>query len=499
MTVWFDVEDLFHYIRSGNKRISGIQRLTLEIYRAAHQLAGGTGRIGFVRHGSRLLSFKVVEWAEIAAQFEADEQTEAQPPRALAPLPASGLAPPRRSGLRGAAANLANRLPDEVRRPLVLASVMQVQAAGELGRAGFNLLRYPAVAAARHSRRVAGDMGWALAARVKASATRPAREPARPSFDDLARPGDTVLVLGSPWFRQDYSAIARWLRDERRIRFGLLVHDLVPIRRPEWCHAGIARTFEGWYADLLPFCDLVLANSRHTAGDVEAYAAESGITLPGPVRPVPVGTGFGLPAAGERPAHLPEAGSYVLFVSTMEARKNHALVVRVWRKLLDEVQAGTRPASSVPDLLFAGRVGWLVADLMQQLENTQWLGGRVRMIRDPSDADLRALYQGSLFTVFPSLHEGWGLPVTESLALGTPCLSSNAAALPEAGGALCRYFDPEDAGSAHRAVAALLDDRPGLEAWRAQVRREFRPTPWTDTAQAVLDRVAELDGAAARP
>ena len=82
--------------------------------------------------------------------------------------------------------------------------------------------------------------------------------------------------------------------------------------------------------------------------------------------------------------------------------------------------------------------------------------------------------------------------MTESLALGKPCISSNAAALPEAGGALCRYFDPEDLEDAYRAVASVLDDRPGLAAWEEQVRREFRPTPWAATARALLASVAEL-------
>ena len=208
------------------------------------------------------------------------------------------------------------------------------------------------------------------------------------------------------------------------------------------------------------------------------------------MRPVPIGTGFGAQARPAQPASgLPTPGSYVLFVSTIEVRKNHALLFRVWRQLEDEVRTGARPAGSVPTLVFAGRVGWLVADLLQQLENTGWLGGRVRLIPDPSDDELRTLYQGCLVTVFPSWFEGWGLPVTESLAFGKPCLASSATALPEAGGALCRYFDPGDVRAAHREISALLDDPGALAAWTAEIGREFRPVPWTATAAAVLDAI----------
>ena len=465
MTVWFDVEDLFYYVRSGNKRMSGIQRLCLEIYGAAHALDGAGVR--FVRHGNRRLSFAPVAWDAVAAEFAPRPEPAQMHPGTHTRTPArepAGVPAPRS------------------RAPLVQASALQMQAFGALGRFGAGLALLPAASVARRSRQAAS----ALAGRRGDAA----------SFDADARPGDTLLVLGAPWFRSEYSRVARWLRDERRMRFGLLVHDLVPIRHPEWCHGGVTRTVGEWYADVLPACDLVLANSRHTAREVEAYARETGVALPGPVRTVPVGTGFGPLAPeppGPRPPHLPAPGSYVLFVSTMEARKNHALAVRVWRGLLAEVAAGTRAADTVPDLVFAGRTGWLVGDLLQQLDNTAWLDGRVRMVPDPTDAELRALYAGCLFTLFPSFHEGWGLPVTESLAFGKPCLSSDAGALPEAGGALCRYFDPGDAPGAQRAVAAVLDDRAGLSAWEAQVRREFRPTPWSETARVLLDAVAALD------
>ena len=144
----------------------------------------------------------------------------------------------------------------------------------------------------------------------------------------------------------------------------------------------------------------------------------------------------------------------------------------------------------VPELVFAGRIGPMVADLMQQLQNMGFLGGRIRLIRDPTDVELRALYEGCLFTLFPSLNQAWGLPVTESLALGKPCLASNATSVPEAGGALARYFDPESVPSAHRAVSALIDDPAAIQTWQQQVRAGFQPKSWSETAQAILAEVA---------
>src|SRR5206468_6809305 len=277
--------------------------------------------------------FAPVTWAEIAAQFDGPKPSR-----------------PRR----------------EPRHPLAAAASIQLQSAAELARFGAGLFRRRA-------------------------------SPPTERFTDAAAPGDTLFALGSPWFEPEYPAIARWVRDNRRMRFVLLVHDLVPIRRPEWSPPGVVRRFEAWHAALLPFCDGVLANSRHTAGDVEAFARERGIALSRPVQPVPIGGGFVTAPNAAPVGPLPAAGSYVLFVATLEPRKNHALAVRIWTMLLAEVRAGRRAAETVPDLVFAGRVGWLMGDLVQQLENTSWLGGRVRHMPDASDAELRALYAGALF------------------------------------------------------------------------------------------------------
>lgn len=503
MTIWFDVEDMVRYFRSGNRRISGIQRVSFEVFRAAKALeATGGPAIGFVRHGAQVPSLITVAWADLLADFGGDAPQSVPRQRSDAEAPAvPTIAAVTRDLPRGPARRLArkvaDRLPPKVRRPLVLAAVMQMQAA-------VSLLRFGGAAAAYPVRRGAAASASMTKRFVQRLADRPAPPTASAvlkggagSFARLSQAGDTLLVLGAPWNRERYSDLARWLRDERRMRFGVLVHDLVPVRHPEWCHRGVPRMFREWYADVLPFCDVVFANSRHTAADVEAWTRESGVVLNGAVQVLPIGSGFGAAvreAPGSPMPGLPAPGSYVLFVSTMEARKNHALLFRVWSLLLAAVAERTRVAETVPDLVFAGRIGWLVADLLAQLDNTKWLGGRIKFVADPDDAELRALYAGCLFTVFPSWHEGWGLPVTESLALGKPCLSSNAASLPEAGGPLCRYFDPGSIGSAYAAVAAILDDRAGLAAWEAEVRAGFVPTAWTQTAGALLEAVTGLDG-----
>jgi glycosyltransferase involved in cell wall biosynthesis len=168
-------------------------------------------------------------------------------------------------------------------------------------------------------------------------------------------------------------------------------------------------------------------------------------------------------------------------VSTVEGRKNHLLLFHVWRRLVDEL-----PPERIPTLVFAGHVGWMVDDLMLQLRRCNYLDGKIALVRDPTDAELRRLYEGCQFTLYPSFYEGWGLPVSESLVFGRPCIIANATSLPEAGGDLARYFDPYCANDAYEVIRRTIADPADLAAWRERVRREFRPTPWTETAAAVL-------------
>ena len=477
-TLWVDVDDLVQYLVHHN-RPSGIQRVTFEICQALHRLDAGAGRVRFVRRGGGPTDLVTVDWDRLAAAFGLISNpkattTQARALAAVAPAPAADpVAVAADAGVRQIAlAGLAL----QGRALSMLARLPLRVGAHAIGRLRARSHARGAARKQARQRRAMSDAQYAMLAGV--------------SLGGLAAPGDSFVVLGSPWIHRDYVRTVRWARDERRMWFALLVYDLVPVRRPEWCDRGIINAFADWYRSVLPLADQIFTISRATADDVVAWAGELGMVLHNPVRPVPMGTGLhhvhGPDAADI--SHLPAPGSYVLFVSTVEARKNHALLFRVWRRLLAEL-----PHAQVPVLVFAGRVGWLVADLMQQLDNADWLDGKVRLVRDPTDAELVALYQGCRFTVFPSLFEGWGLPVSESLALGRPCIASNRTSLPEAGGELARYFDPENLDEAFQVIRAVIEDPKGLEAWTARVAREFRHVPWEDSA-AIIRQTLDAGG-----
>ena len=123
------------------------------------------------------------------------------------------------------------------------------------------------------------------------------------------------------------------------------------------------------------------------------------------------------------------------------------------------------------------------------LKNTCWLNGKILLIDSPSDSELATLYEDCMFTIYPSFYEGWGLPVTESHAYGAPCISSNRTSLPEAGGDLALYFDPDHLVEAVRTVRQMIENPIALQAWRERVAREFKPVAWTESAQAIITQL----------
>jgi len=467
--LWVDIDDLWDHATGGG-RLTGIQRVVIEVCHALLGLSVSQWSLRFVRHNAAHDSFAEVPRAVAVEIF--DQLRSATRVSGAIVLDDSPRARPVEPHRRRLMRRAGRRLPADIRLPLARALRLQAKAAGELEKFTVALGRR-AIAAFR-GRPQHG--GWSRAGNL--------REFARSATAD-----DVVLVLGAPWGYADYAALAAVIRQRYGVRFALFVHDLLPVRRPEFFSEDTVRTAERWFAAMLRQTDLLLTFSRATAADVEAFMREQRIASTPPVQTIPPGAGFAHGKSNSPPGRWRFAAKrdYALCVSTLEPRKNHALLFRVWKRLLEDM-----PRAKVPLLVFAGRCGWLTEDLMQQIANTGFLGGKIQLVEDASDDQLAELYRSCLFTVFPSFGEGWGLPVSESLAFGKPCFASDIPTVTEAGGAFARYFDPDSASSAYTLIRSAIDDPEGLRAWAQEIARSFKPASWVATADALiaaLDRV----------
>jgi glycosyltransferase involved in cell wall biosynthesis len=466
--IWIEIDDLVDHISYG-RQPSGIQRLEFELCRALVELPSTQNRINFIAFDPVEDTFKVLDWSQVRRSY--DDVTYGNE-KAIKAADGTG----RRNSPRLATLKrIVSHLPSGLRYPIISFAAHQLKAAGSL----MELCR---------------NLGYAVLFRLRRGG-KPSRPEAKPSESALApsRPGrvwnpahnDVLVSFGATW-RPQYPIRIEKARRENRLRFAMMFHDIIPLRRPEWVDPKLVAAFGSWVQDILPLTDVIFTNSNATAADVTHYAGQIGFDVRDKVHPVPIGTGFsrsdrrgeGEPAP-ERP--LPPPGSYVLVVSTIEPRKNHSLLFRVWRSLLEDL-----PADRVPTLVFAGGVGWLTSDFMQQLKNANFLNGKIVVVEKPTDAELETLYAGCQYTIYPSFYEGWGLPVTESHAYQRPCLASNRTSIPEAGGTLARYFDPDNAHELYRHVRHLIEEPESLRRWQEQIISDFKPTPWSASARTVL-------------
>jgi glycosyltransferase involved in cell wall biosynthesis len=305
-------------------------------------------------------------------------------------------------------------------------------------------------------------------------------------------PEAVLCSLGGSWGQPDHLACLRRARAATGLRHVPLLHDCAPLVVPEHCPEAVVHGYARWFSNLALHADGVLAVSRATRDEFRRLHAALLPGLPVPAhavvrpdaapRPPPPGAAPPVP-----PRALRAGRPFVLFVATLEGRKNHLMVFGAWLTLLRRLG----PAA-VPDLVCVGRPGWRAQAALDLLNNAPELRGRVHLLQDVGDPLLATLYRDCLFTLYNSHHEGWGLPVTESLAAGRPVLVPAHSALLEAGQGGATFFE---SGSEPELVAKL-QAMIAEPATRAAAEAEIVAAPprrgWDAVAAQLLDQAARL-------
>lgn len=262
-------------------------------------------------------------------------------------------------------------------------------------------------------------------------------------------------------------------RDDRPLI--VTVHDVLFRDHPEvYTPRGVE--FHNRMLDRIGQADFVIVPSK-----VTAQALEELDHPPARVRVVPNGTDLRAPAAEERDRvleRLEVERPYVLWVGTVEPRKNPEGVVQGF---VDALDRGLPNADDLK-LYLVGPPGWWrgeVADLLGERRMAE----RVRRLGLQPRKNLAALYAGAAAFVFPSLAEGFGLPVLEAMACGAPVVTSNRSSLPEVAGAAALLCDPGDPSSIGEALAKILRDRDLAEDLRRLGLERSAGMTWERTAR----------------
>lgn len=298
----------------------------------------------------------------------------------------------------------------------------------------------------------------------------------------------TYCSLGVDFAHNDLDHLAR-CRTATGATVALMVHDIIPIVDPQFA----TRDLDDYYEALVGLADVIIVTSDHAAADLRRYFAQLGGRAPRLAKVILSSSVASAPPV--RPSSLPEAverEGYVMYVSTITLRKNHHVLFDVWSSLISDAAAtATDAPSGVPYLLVVGSPGALSDETMSRLRRDPVLRRRVLHLEGLSDSEIAWLYAHCAFTVYPSLSEGWGLPVSESLDLGKVCLASDRTSLPEAGEGLALHLDPFDRAAWRSTITALWTDaayRARLEADIAARHRRVTPTMTATQVLAALER-----------
>lgn len=274
------------------------------------------------------------------------------------------------------------------------------------------------------------------------------------------------------------------LRDIYRLRraTGLghisVVYDLGVWRHPHLTPPAYRDRLKEHLGEQMHVSDKLLCTSEAVRGEIDAYRDTLGLPE---IQTGLFHLGAGFTTTQAAAALAPELHdmSYVMFVSTVEARKNHRTLYQAWDQALSRGLLDRRTAR----LVFVGRLGWGIDDLVAEISSNPRTRDTILFIPDADDRTLDRLYTEARACFFPSLYEGFGLPVAEALARGKPVFASTDPAVVEAARGKAIHLDPLDIASWGAALVRAVNDDAWLRAETARLCQGLPLPDWDDAAK----------------
>ena len=311
--------------------------------------------------------------------------------------------------------------------------------------------------------------GAAVAAAHALIATLPGRDTLQVSSETV------VLFPGAVWINDSLMLAARALH-AAGARLVFYLYDLTPVLQTGHT-AAVNMLYERYLTLVSATAARVPAISASSRRDYEQWCNNHGA-------PIAAGEATGLPNA-LRPQDYPQSDApwprpYALFVGTIESRKNHIVALQAWRALIER-----HGREVIPDLVCIGRLGWHADEFLQEFTVSNGLEGKVSVLSSSvPDSELAAFYAHANFSIYPSSYEGWGLPVSESLAFGVPVVCTDNSSLREAGGTAAIYIPTADPAALAEAIDShfVTRSQPTISGTQLQTLAPVPPT-WQDVSE----------------
>jgi glycosyltransferase involved in cell wall biosynthesis len=277
-------------------------------------------------------------------------------------------------------------------------------------------------------------------------------------------PGRGRVWLNAGHTGLDVDGLSGWCR-RTNVRPIYLVHDLIPITHPQFCRDGEEARHRRRIHTMLTTGAGIVANSRHTLETTAAFAANEGLDLPSAVVAWP-GTQSLTPSVAETPSP-----PVFVILGTIEGRKNHLLLFRVWERLWQ------RHGPGAPQLLVIGRRGWQAKEALDWLD-ARPCGDRVVEAGPVDDETISAHLGTARALLFPSFAEGFGMPMVEALAAGLPVIASDLPVFHEIGQGVPDLLPPDHADGWERVIMDYAENDSRSRAAQMHRLSYFETPDW---------------------
>ncbi len=267
---------------------------------------------------------------------------------------------------------------------------------------------------------------------------------------------------------------------KRNIRIVTHVYDVIVMSHPHLTSMDNIVRYPPYIAAVMAYADAVIVNTEYTRREISRLAKKYGIERQQNVHVIPLGadfagSGFDVARVDRKAEQIAENGPFVLTVSTLEPRKNHAL-------LLDAFDQGLHDLGI--QMVFVGREGWNVSALMKRIHTHPEYQKTLFHLEGMNDDTVRYLYQHAMMVLFPTYIEGFGLSTIEAIQQGTPVAASDIPVMREVGKEYCEYFDLHRPEEIVRILKRYVD-HPEEYDRRRKALADYRTFTWDDMVDGV--------------
>jgi len=299
--------------------------------------------------------------------------------------------------------------------------------------------------------------------------------------------GDILLLIDSSWYMDIWPSVSYFKENGGSVT--TVIYDLIPITHNQFCNAFLVKVFKKWFFDSLEYVDGYIAISNTVKKDLILFLEDEfgEKTKEKKFDYFWLGSDFSYNTKEEdtiRPQLYPlfaSAKTYII-VSTIEPRKNHQYLLDafeiLWEKNIDI------------NLCIIGRIGWEIEMTVERIKKISSTNKKLVLFSDLNDKELLYCYKNAKMLLFPSIVEGFGLPIVESLSNGLPVLASDTPIHREVGGEKIGYFDIADANDlANQIIEIETDGIPDA----LRVDPNYKSLDWKDSTKMLLEKIIKIN------